>query len=167
MKLHDNQRNEVWHLMKCIDAGELVDIEKDGLYEDYDLEYLHEDVIALYRLLDKYDCPDFKRDCRQLIARTVKRCLEASSNNSGWEWSDEMFISVHWYEVVDGGHGNSYPEDLVFIIAEVWCLFEARKKPCPHLDALLKEAPALHLAVSKILRARLNGVAKSMEVKDV
>lgn len=150
MVLRETDRWGIRFLLKCIDAGEVVDFESDGLYDDYDPDNLHDNAIGLYLLLDYYSCPDFLPGCRHLMASTVKRCLETSIGRAGWGWDDGVFIRWHYNELANTRNGGSYPEDLVFIIADVWCLFEARQKPCPKLDALLKETPELNLAVGKI-----------------
>lgn len=113
---------------------------------------LHEDVASLYQLMDKYDCAEFKEQCRQILADQVKFCIDGSAWGS---WGDSELMEHH-YEELASWYGGEYPEGLYPVLAEVWRKFAAMDIPCPKLDAIIEGNPALVLAIAKSYRTKLN-----------
>lgn len=160
--IHDTEVWEVGHLMTWLAQGKVVDMDEDGVclgsYDD--AEHFHFDALAVYELLDKYDCPDFTPGCLRLIARYAKSCCLVSDWDDCWEANDFM---KHHYEIlkrIDHGH---YPAKLRSFFAEVWWFFSSKDAATAKLDAALEEDHELAVAVAKSCRTRFLATKKSME----
>lgn len=133
-------------LMYCLLDGRMIAVEQTHLFGTEDAIEFHAATVELYRLIDKYDCEDFKPDCRKALARCVRPCLEI--------WTPDEFIEEH----IDPLERNSeckYPEGLYPILAEAWRVFATRHEPCAQLDAMIKSNPEISLAIAKCYRAKL------------
>lgn len=135
-------------LMRCIETGKMIELPHEAFdLGQADANDHHTAIVALYHLLDKYECPEFKVDCRQLLSDCVKFCMLES-------WGAKEFMRLH-YDKTSSLNGGHYPKELYPLLAEAWRVMAAMSRPSAELDALIEGDPALTLAIAKCYRARL------------
>lgn len=155
MVLHDDEPRALRFLINSISVGRFYVSRTDRGRIVLIQPGNHTLLANVYILLDKYDCEDFKPECREALVQTIASCLEIGYN-------DGRIVEMH-YNKIAGMYGGTYPEDLYPVIAETWRMFSSMDRPCPELDRLIEGDPALTLAVAKSYRARLTRSMRSAE----
>lgn len=153
-------------MMVWLTAGKVVHLRDERIdpCDDYPTPELHQDAVAVFELLDKYDCPDFRPGCLDLIATYAKSGM---ASDLGWDydeyWNAADFMSLH-YLPLKRINGGSYPTELHSVFAEFWWFFSSRYESSAELDAVIDSDHALSAAVARYYRAKLLAAKRSMEI---